>query len=84
MQTVSSNLGLPPVPMDRWLSSANLVGGALGFLQFGLEVPTVMGLDLENILVTSTDLVVLLGWSEVSVLAFLTVSKFLALSQLPS
>ena len=83
MQTVSCNLGLPPVPMDRWLSSASLAGGALGFLQFGSEVPTVMGLNSEDILVTSTDLLVLLGWSEVSVLAFLTESEFLALSQLP-
>ena len=69
--------------MDRWLSSASLAGGALGFQQFGSEVLTVMVLASEDILVTLTDLVVLLGWSEVSVFAFLTVSKFLALSQLP-
>ena len=80
MQTIFCNLGLPPVPMDRWLSSASLVGGALGFQQFGSEVLTVMVLASEDILVT---LVVLLGWYEVSVLAFLTVSEFLALSQLP-
>ena len=54
MQTVSCKLGLPPVPMDHWLPSVNLVGDALGFLQFGLEVPTVMGFDSENILVILT------------------------------